>query len=358
MNANGVHLPAAAEMSAAAAVVDRCDPAVWVNLASHPSASLFTSKPWMEAVAASYGFTIATSAHFTNGNATAALIFSRISDLRGERIISFPFSDFCDPLVSDIEDWRKLIAPLLAQGVPVNFRCLRSEIVAGDNRFRPVGRLAWHGTDLTRSTDAIWAGLAAPARGSIRRARHRQLAIREGKTLDDVRKFYDMHCHVRKSKYRLLAQPFAFFEQLYTAFAPDRLTVLLAEDQGVTVAGTFFIEWADTLYYKFNASVDQGAAPNDLMIWEAIRLGQRRGLKLLDFGASDLDQPGLLRFKRKYATEERAIVRYRWEPPEYDPVLSRSANHVLNGMTELLTDPTVPDAITRTAGERLYGLFS
>ena len=355
MNADGLQ---AAETLTAPTVVGTCDPGFWNNLAEHPSCSLFTSRPWMEAVAATYGFSISASARVIRDKVAEAIMFSHISDIRGDRIVSFPFSDFCDPLVTDVVEWRECVAPLLDQRVPVNLRCLRNDIPATDHRFQAVKQLAWHGTDLTRPEEALWAALPGSARTEIRKARRRQLVVRQGRSLDDVRKFYAMHCYVRKAKYRLLAQPFAFFEQLHAAFAPSgHLTVLLAEDRGVTVAGIFFIEWADTLDHKFNASLDQAAAPNDLLVWEGIRMGQRRGLKLVDFGASDLDQPGLMRFKRKYATEERAIVCYRWEPEEYVPARSRQADRLLGSITQLLIDPTVPDAITRAAGDKLYGLF-
>ena len=358
MNTAGLRPPPGVEASVTTVADGTCGAAIWDSLGSHRAFSLFTSKPWMETIAAAYGFTIAAAVRLMNGDPTAALFYSQISDIRGDRIISFPFSDFCGPLVTDLDDWRELVTPLLAHRVPVSIRCLRSDVVDADDRFRPIGQLAWHGADLARSEDAIWVGLTGAARTTIRKARSQQLVVREGRTLDDVRRFYEMHCHVRKRKYRLLPQPFAFFENLYAAFAPHQLTVLLAEDQGTPIAGSVFIEWADTLYYKFNASVDQSSAPNDLILWEAMRMGRRRGLKLLDFGASDLDQPGLIRFKRKYATDERAIIRYRWEPPGYDSAHSRRADHLLDNVTELLTDPAVPDTITQAAGERLYGLFS
>jgi CelD/BcsL family acetyltransferase involved in cellulose biosynthesis len=349
-------LPAEADFCAPA-VIDGVGSDFWDNLACHPR-SLFASRPWIEAVASTYGFTVSASACMTGGKVAAALIYSQVADIRGERIVSFPFSDFCDPVVSGTSEWHDLVAPVVGRGIPVNLRCLRNHVPAADPRFRPVGRVAWHGTDLTRSEDVLWAGLGSTARNAIRKARSRGLVVRAGKSLDDLRKFYAMHCYVRKSKYRLLPQPFALFERLYAAFAPgDYLTVLLAEEDGVPVAGTLFLEWADTLYYKFNASLDRTASPNDLVIWEGIRLGQHRGLKLLDYGASDLDQPGLLRFKRKYATQEREIVRYRCEPVGYADARGREADRLLGGLTQLLTDPAVPEAITQAAGDQLYGLF-
>ena len=81
-------------------------------------------------------------------------------------------------------------------------------------------------------------GLSASARQNVRKAERSGVVVRRGKTLEDVRLFHRMHCQVRKSKYRLLAQPLAFFENLYQAFAAiDRIIVLLAEFDGRPIAG-------------------------------------------------------------------------------------------------------------------------
>jgi len=118
-----------------------------------------------------------------------------------------------------------------------------------------------------------------------------------------------------------------------------------------------FLECGDTLYYKFNASVERDGCPNDLLVWEGIRIGQRRGLKLFDFGASDLDQPGLLRYKRKFATIERRIFRLQYKPEGYLDRRASAANEALKSITYLLTDPGVPDRITQAAGGDFYALF-
>jgi hypothetical protein len=133
---------------------------------------------------------------------------------------------------------------------------------------------------------------------------------------------------------------------------------LLAEFEGNPIAGVFFLEWGDTLYYKFNASLDSRLYPNDLLAWEGIRLGCRRGLALLDFGLSDLAQPGLIRYKRKYASQECDIAMLRWEPQDHANIGAEQANRTLSRITQLLTDPTVPDEITAAASDELYRFFS
>lgn len=338
-------------------VVDADRDSFWAATAGHEFGSLFSSAPWTRAVARTYGFALSAALR-GDGELTSALMFSRVSDLRGERIVSGPFCDYCDPLAADVEAWQAVVAPVLALQLPITLRCLRNSLPAQDPRFEVASRAAWHGIDLTRPEAALWQGIDGSARQNLRKAQRLGVTVREGHSLQDVQTFFEMHCQVRKMKYRLLPQPFALFRHIHESFAPEeRLTVLLAEMAGSVVAGILFLQWGDTLYYKFNASVDRHACPNDMLLWEGIRMGQRRGLRCLDLGVSDLNQPGLLRYKRKFATEEREILRLRWLPPEHADPRAEEAGRILSRMTDLFTDPGVPDAVTRAAGEALYGQF-
>ncbi|MEK0081745.1 lipid II:glycine glycyltransferase FemX [Benzoatithermus flavus] len=328
------------------------------RLARRPIGSLFSSPGWLAVLTSTYGFEISASMACEADNIEAAILYSRISDLRGERIVSLPFSDYCDPLVDNAQTWRELVQPILDFGLPVTLRCLRSLEPLADERFSVVGQGLWHGIDLTRPEEEIWAALPSPARQNVRKAQRSGVVIRETRAIDDIRTFHRLHCHVRKSKYRLLAQPLAFFENLHAAFAADdSMTLLLAEVAGEPVAGILFLEWCGTLYYKFNASTDQAFRPNDLLLWEGIRLGRQHGLEWLDLGFSDVGQPGLVRYKRKYATEERLITVLRWWPQGYLDRCGEEAGRTLGRITHLLTDPAVPDAITRAAGDELYRFF-
>lgn len=329
---------------------------IWPGLTDHRQGSLFSSSPWIETLARTYDFDISASTFTPRGSTDSAIFFSRVCDLRGDRIVCLPFSDYCDPLVEDNESWNELIEPLLAFSLPVMLRCLHNELPLNDTRFSTVRQAMWHGVDLTRSEKDLWLGFSGSARQNVRKAELNGVVVREGKDLEAVRMFYRMHAKLRKSKYHMLAQPFAFFENLHQLFG-EQLTVLLAEAKGVPVAGIFFLQWADTLYYKFNASVDSTLVPNDLLLWEGTRLGRRSGLARLDLGLSDLSQPGLIRYKRKYATEERKISMLRWQPPGYADARGEQIGQVLNRITQLLVDPGVPDETTAAAGDELYRYF-
>lgn len=325
---------------------------------SLPGESLFGSLPWIEALAGTYGFTIEVSTNASGDSPDEEILFSEIDDVRGRRIVSLPFSDYLDPLVEDAAAWRRLVAPILARGAPVRFRCLRNAVPLGDPRFSRTDAALWHGADLTRPQEQMWAELKGSGRQNIRNAERHGIKVREGRTLEDLRLFHGLHCHVRKHKYQLLAQPFALFEHLHAAFSgTDGLAVLLAELEGTPIAGILFLIHNHTLYYKFNASIDLVHRPNDLLVWNGLLLGRRLGLKQLDFGLSDLGQPGLVRFKRKFATEERTISELRWAPEGHADPRGQQAGALLHDVTRLLTAPSVPDEVTRAGGDALYRFF-
>ena len=69
-----------------------------------------------------------------------------IRDVRGDRIVCLPFSDYCDPLVDDVRLWNDVVEPLVPLEVPVRLRCLRNRLPAQDPRFVLSRTAKWHGT--------------------------------------------------------------------------------------------------------------------------------------------------------------------------------------------------------------------
>ena len=129
--------------------------------------------------------------------------------------------------------------------------------------------------------------------------------------MDAVRIYHRLHVSLRKYKYRLLAQPFDFFERIWHEFSGhEGIVTLLARVDGEPIAGAIYLVWNDVLYYKFGASLAGALSvrPNDALFWTALRWASERGFRHLDWGLSDLDQPGLIAYKRKWASEERRIV--------------------------------------------------
>ena len=158
-------------------------------------------------------------------------------------------------------------------------------------------------------------------------------------------------------------QPYAFFEAIWDEFlAPGDGFLLLARHGGATIAGVMYLRYADTIYYKFNASAREQlhVRPNDLLAWEGMsRAKQQLGCTKFDFGLSDSDQEGLLRYKRKFATEEKTIQFLRHVPDSWEQSPSHQEwSKILPQLTEILTDKSVPPAAAERASSVLYRMFT
>ena len=340
--------------------VDPCSDPRWAELMTGPDGSLFSSPPWLSAVVDTYGIDFTADVLVDpDGAPVAGLARAQLDDLRGARINCSPFADRADP-VADGGQWPRLAEPLLAAGVPVELRVMHAEAPLDDERFRQVNELAWHGTSLDRPEEEVLASLHTTVRHNLRAAERRGVTVALGDGLDDVRAFHQLQCLIRKRKYHLLAQPLAFFERLQERFAPSgRFLVALAHHEGDVIGGVMCLRWNDVMYYKFAASHPDRlqARPNEALAWACMRAGREWGCRTFDWGVSDLDQPGLVAYKGKYATEERRVRVLRHVPAGHDGSRAAEAGAVLGQLTALLTREDVPDEVTQRAGELLYGYF-
>ncbi|HEY8105230.1 MAG TPA: hypothetical protein VIE46_03930, partial [Gemmatimonadales bacterium] len=203
--------------------VVRIDPTVdprWLDLlARYPRSGLFHSPAWLRAVADTYGF--AVRAHILTdpkGMPIAGIAVAEVDDLSGPRTIALPFSDACDPLVSSVGDWEGLFDSLRPEGLPIHLRCLDDRIASADPRFDIVKRARWHTLSLASEPEAIWGGLAPATRRAIRKAERSGVTVAPLAGAEGVCDFHRLHVGLRKAKYRLLAQPIAFFEAIANRF--------------------------------------------------------------------------------------------------------------------------------------------
>ncbi len=335
---------------------------LWKRLITQYESNTFHSPNWMRVLTATYGFPVqAYVVTDAAGEPVAGLPFCRIEDIRGKRLVALPFSDYCDPLVGEAAHWHLLLDKLLEEKAPFAIRPLHNAVALTDERLTLVNRAKWHGLDLRPDLDTLWQSLHSSARRAIRKAEKNGIVAQAARSKEDLRAFFELHLSVRKYKYRLLAQPYLFLENIWEQFVEkQRGLLLLARHQERVIGGIFFLEWKDEICYKFNASAPSGLShrPNDLLLWNGVKYAKEKGFAHLDFGLSDWDQEGLLRYKRKFASEEKTISFLRYEPngataSERDEKIKQ----LLPRLTGMFTDESVPDLITEQAGDVLYRYF-
>jgi hypothetical protein len=333
----------------------------WDSLVAATDSSVFHSTGWLRVLDETYGMPICAYVLLNEADQPiSGVSYCPVQDFKGRRLVSMPFSDFCDPLATNPAQLNELLEALLEEGSPLFMRCLHNELPLSDSHLECYNRAKWHGLDLRPELESLWQGLHGSARRAIRRAQQNHVEVRAAQSKRELRAFYEMHLEVRKHKYHLLAQPYRFFERIWERFVEtEQGVLLLARQRNEIVGGTFFLQWKDRFYYKFNASVLDNLAdrPNDLLIWEGIRCAKASGCTYLDFGLSDWDQEGLIRYKRKFTTEEKTISFLRSLSCEKPTEQEQQIRTLLPQLTALLTDEAVSNAVTERAGEVLYRFF-
>lgn len=331
----------------------------WAELIAGRPSHVFHSPRWAAVLEDTYGFDVRSRVLVAGGEPLAGTAFVTVEDHLGTRHVGLPFSDFCDPLVGGTEDLRALLDDVLDCDHPLSLRSLGVSVACSEAGLAARGGAAWHRIDVTADESIMWETIDSGARRAIRKAEKSGVTVRAATSQADMRAFFRLHLGVRRRKYRLLSQPWSFFEAIWDRFIdPGHGLLLLAECDGAVVGGVVFLRWGDTLYYKFNASSPDAleARPNDAVLWNGMRWAHDHGLVSVDLGVSDHDQPGLIRYKDKYATERGEMT--VWVKPGIAPSsAATAARGVLGQMTALLTDDGVPDDVVERAGDVLYRYF-
>jgi CelD/BcsL family acetyltransferase involved in cellulose biosynthesis len=334
----------------------------WLALTQAHGAGLFHSRPWLATLVEAYGFPIrAWIAVDATDTPVAGIVCCELDDLRGRRIVALPFTDAADPLGASPDAVAAVRARLEAAGQPLQLRLLDASWDGLAEGWTIAKRARWHRLAVAEDEDALWSRMSAAMRRAVRKAERDGVVVRPLDGEAGLDAFVAMHRTLRRSKYRLLAQPPAFFDAMRRSFAAvDGWHALGAYLDGKLVAATVYLRWRTRLYYKFNTSAHEslGARPNNLLVWSGIRLARALGCDTLDLGPSDDDQPGLIRFKRDTGAFESELRFLHWTPPAGADPKAAEGGRFLGAMTELLTAPGVPDEVVGRAGTLLYRYFA
>lgn len=223
------------------------------------------------------------------------------------------------PLVFEPADPMEVLAALLEQ---MNILARQHHVARLDHGALPTDRRAnlpilplgfeqteW-GTfliDLTQPSDICWERLkGGSARSSVRRAT--RLGVRVTDATDAVGQL--AQCELAHSAaHRLAAWPEAFWSTLHDVLGPQGYRVLAAEYNGRRVAFVPVLVFGRTMHLLKPVQDPQckaeGIPAGDLLMWEAIRLGQGLGLARFDLSGvspvpSSEAERGIRFFKSKW----------------------------------------------------------
>jgi Acetyltransferase (GNAT) domain len=324
----------------------------------HPDSSVFHSSGWIEAVQKTYGYepvactTSPPGAELKNG-----LVFCRIrSWLTGNRIVSLPFSDHCQPLV----DTPQVLAALIEY-------CKRSLRRNGwrylELRPSSPGTLALdptlsltktesyylHTVDLGPDLDTLFRSFhKSCVQRKINRAEREQLTYEEGHSDALLEKFYHLLLITRR-RHGLPPQPLIWFKNLVKSLG-DKLAILVASKDARPVASILTIVHKKSLVYKYGCSDSQfhNLGGTLMLHWRAIRAAKQGGILEYDLGRSEPDNEGLVSFKDNWGAKKSILEYFRYSSGNtanavsprrkraFETVFSRMPNSILIAAGRLL----------------------
>lgn len=224
----------------------------------------------------------------------------------GSSLTSMPFMDYGGVCADDDVSAQALIdhACVLMreqQSRSLELRQTDASVQLGTARQDKVSMML----DLSGGADGIWKALPAKVRNQVRKAEKSGLSVCVGgvELLDE---FYGIFV----VNMRDLGSPVhakAFFTAMCTALG-GAVRVTLIRDGQRTVGGLIALFFKDTMLVPWASSLREyfSKCPNNLLYWDAIQDGCKRGCATFDFGRSSVGS-GTYDFKKQWGAQPKQL---------------------------------------------------
>ena len=322
-----------------------------------PGASFFHSSAWAKVLAESYGYTPLYFTVLENGKLRALVPVMEVNSfLTGKRGVSLPFTDYCEPIVSETSEFVVLFNSIIEYGKKKGWKYV--ELRGGEKNLRsqesgvssqesggsnlspkslvlgpglntehsfnsqPATRnipscitYLGHTLGLTKGEENIFSNLRDGTRRNIKKAIKEKVRAEIFNSLESIKEFYRLNCMTRK-EHGLPPQPFNFFKKIFDNVISKNLgLVILASYEDKNVAGGVYFHFGEKAVYKYGASemAYQNLRANNLVMWEAIKWYCHNGFDHFCFGRTEPENQGLIQFKSGWGTAEQKISYYLYD---------------------------------------------
>jgi hypothetical protein len=276
------------------------------------------------------------------------------SPLTGRRWVSLAFTDYCPVLYNDEESLNILTNHLLglyrskkSPGIEVRW------VLPTQAGIHTLSNYVMHELDLTENPDMLYKAFSKMHQRNIRKSELGKVVVRRSTSREDLPVFYRLHMHTRR-RLGVPVQPWRFFDLLWTdIIEPGLGFLLLAYADGEPASAAIFLNYKDTVIYKYGASDEKHWAlrPNNLLFWTAIRWSCENGYRVLNFGNSEVGNQGLREFKLGWGTRETSLSR---------SYIGSEPGGRTGGVKEKVLSSVIrnsPTLVCRLTGELLYRHF-
>jgi len=291
------------------------------------------------------------------------MVFCRVESwITGRRLVSLPFSDHCEPLLSDASEQQAFLCALEQTLHQDKLRYVEirpvQPLAAPSSLCRSTESYCFHQLDLRPDLATLFRNChKSSTQRKIQRAERDGLICESGRSDALLGAFWKLLLITRR-RHGIPPQPKSWFRNLIDCFG-DALQIQVAFKDKQPVASILTLRHKDTLVYKYGCSDARfnSLGGTQLLFWRSIQEGKRDGLRVFDFGRSDWDNPGLIAFKDRWGSARSTLsyVRLFSSPPsrmsgsrgaEWAKRIAKSVAHRL------------PDRVLSAAGSVFYRHFA
>ena len=287
-----------------------------------------------------------------------APFFLTTSPLGGKRLVCLPCSEYCYPIADQENEMSALLmkAREEVKNNNVSYVEIRGFGSEGNTDSFSLKKHAYylnHVTTLDGSAESLKAKLSRDTRYHINRGNRSNVTIRLAEKEADLIQFHRLTTNMRR-RINLLPWPYRFFKSIYeNIILPGYGYLLVAEVNEQIVSGGIFFCYKNRVINKFNASNPDyiQLRTNYVVMWRAIEMAFEAKYKYFDFGVTNPENTGLLKFKSHWGSVQEVMPYY------YYPEIS-AANAVPESSLIYRTHTTInkvlPEFALKMAAELLY----
>lgn len=322
---------------------------------NHPRACVFHTSDWLRVLQTTYqykpvAFTLSAPGELLQN----ALLFCDVKTwLTRRRMVSLPFSDHCEPLVSDESEYGALLeAPLreVQQGV-MSYVEVRPETSSySEGKESNPEEYFLHKLDLSPTIETIYKNLHVDSiRRKIQKGEREKLQVESGSSEKLLAEFYQLHVITRRRQL-VPPHPLRWFQGVLKCMG-ERAKIRVARKDQQPVSAVLTIEDEKSMIYKYGCSDSRfhnlGAMP--FVFWNMVQDAKARGLHFIDLGRSNLDNPGLISFKDRWGAAKQRLIYARFPARK-----GSNPDNSLRIRTAKFIFGYCPESVLTAAGNFLY----
>lgn len=284
----------------------------WDDLVlSNPDYSFFHSKAWARVVCDSYHYKPSYFVLIKDKQLEVLIPLMEVSSMiTGRRGISLPFTDHCEPFISNGISSTDVFDQVIDYGKKSGWKYIELRPVARIlNGFAVSEKYIGHVLHLQEDAKKVFSEFRNSTKRNIKNAEKNGVEVHLSDSQESVSEFYRLNCITRK-RHGIPPQPYSFFLNIHKHIVSKNHGIIaLASHNNKVIAGAVYFQLGKKAIYKYGASdfAHQHLRANNLVMWTAIKWYSEKGFKELDMGKTRVVNTGLMQFKEGWGVQQHAI---------------------------------------------------